>query len=153
MPKCEAASYYGRCARSTDQQPSGPNYSFRRESSYNQLCMSAVLEILVYDKHRVAFKEPLHHTVELGRQNVGEPAPFRTIQENGDTARLIIAPLSEASVSRRHALLEPRDGGQVCITNLSQRLPIRFDDGPELEYGQSRAVFPQILIVVGLLYV
>jgi adenylate cyclase len=99
--------------------------------------MNDPLELAVLDQNRRLFACPLVQPIELGRQNLGEPEPNGQIHGH----RLIVAPLNESRVSRRHALLEPREDGQIQITNLSKKLPVYlFADGTEIRPAETRTV-------------
>lgn len=117
--------------------------------------MSSPLELVVYDRNRVVHRLALRHPVELGRQNVGELAPYHAIEQSGSPphARLIIAPLAEASVARKHALLEPLSDGRLHVINLSTSVPIRFGDGTELPCSQARDVLPPVSLGLGAVQV
>ncbi len=98
--------------------------------------MSAVVEILVYDKgatelklvHQTAIRGP----TELGRQKSQTEILYSTTQLASGRWRLVIAPLSEQSVGRDHALLELLPDGQIQLTNTSSRSTIRLENGVAL---------------------
>lgn len=101
------------------------------------------------DRLRVYYRGELVHTtllsgpLELGRQKQGEPAPFAvTPGRYGD--RLVVAPLPETSVSRRHAFLEPEGEDRVRVTNLSNVNPIVLANERRLQTDESQ-VFPLTL--------
>lgn len=83
------------------------------------------------------FEHALSGTVEFGRQNHLEPAPYCVQTENG-SQRIIIAPIVDTSIPRRWFRIELA-GEKLCkITNISPRSPVRVDDREFLEGGQSR---------------
>jgi hypothetical protein len=101
------------------------------------------------DRLRIYFRGSLVHTttlsgaLELGRQRQGEAPPFAVTQGQLEP-RLVIAPLDETTISRRHLRLIPEGENHIRVANLSRVNPILFADGRRLEAEQSEA-FPLTL--------
>ncbi len=86
------------------------------------------ISLKVYSNESLVYSDTFTTSVVLGRQDKGEPPPYRYCDlERG--RKLVIAPNSETSVSREQALLELLNSRIVRIANLSANVPIRLDDG------------------------
>src|SRR5438105_177622 len=104
--------------------------------------MAEPWQIKVYEKQQLVYSGDFEGTVELGRQGDGSERLYsRRFDEKAGRHRLVIAERDEDSVSRRHALLEPLDGGKARLTNLSIKVPIRLQEGtdPQREVKPSGA--------------
>jgi adenylate cyclase len=110
--------------------------------------MSDAIEVRVYDNGQLVYTAEVSGPTELGRQRSGAE-PLYAAMALPDRSRLIIAPLEEPSVGRKHLLLEPHAPGCVRLTNLSSRVPIGLEDGPRLEPQQSRDCSLPALLAVG----
>jgi adenylate cyclase len=109
--------------------------------------MPAAVQVQVYDDQQPGCAVDLDGPLELGRQGDREPGPYGEQQLSG-RRRLVIASLGERTVSRRHALLEPRPGGGVYLTNLSDVQPIGLPDGGELPpHNACDLSLPAVLLV------
>jgi adenylate cyclase len=109
--------------------------------------MPAAVQVQVFDDQQPGCAVELDGPLELGRQGDREPGPYTEHQQSG-RRRLIIATLGERTVSRRHALLEPRPGGGVHLVNLSDVQPIGLPDGGELQpHGACDLPVPAVLLV------
>jgi adenylate cyclase len=64
----------------------------------------------------------------LGRQADGEPPP-NCLVPAADARRVVLAPLADVAVSRRHARLEWLADGRLILTNLSERITLQLSDG------------------------
>jgi adenylate cyclase len=104
--------------------------------------------IRVYEKQQLVFTSECDGRVELGRQDEGGEALYSR-QPAADRCRLVIAGRDEDTVSRRHALLEPRPGGCLRIENLSRKVAVGLADGRLLEPGKSCEVEIPTLLVLG----
>ncbi|NDD99997.1 hypothetical protein EB008_06905, partial [bacterium] len=62
-------------------------------------------------------------SLEIGRQRIGEPNPIQFIQGTGENGldRLVVAPLAEASFSRRQVTLEFINPKTLRLTNTSKK--------------------------------
>ncbi len=110
------------------------------------------------DRLRIYYRGKLVHTtlltgpLELGRQRPGEASPFERTQGK-NSERLIVAPLTETTVSRHHAFLLPEGDDQVRVTNLSRVNPVIFKDNRKLDADQSDT-FPMTLeMTLGAVFV
>ena len=74
----------------------------------------------------------LRRPLELGRQRMGEAGPYAHVALE-DSDRVIIAELSESTISRRHVAVEPVGAEQVRVSNLSAVNTIWIDSSKPLE--------------------
>ncbi len=76
-------------------------------------------------------------SLEIGRQRIGEPNPIAFIQGSGENGfdRLVVAPLAEASFSRRQITLELINAKTLRLTNTSKK-PWQLDVETMLEPNQ-----------------
>ena len=76
-------------------------------------------------------------SLEIGRQRIGEPNPIAFIQGSGENGfdRLVVAPLAEASFSRRQITLELLNAKTLRLTNTSKK-PWQLDVETMLEPNQ-----------------
>ena len=89
-----------------------------------------LLNILVAGE--TVYSMELTRPLELGRQRMGEAGPYAHIAlEESD--RVIIAELSESTISRRHVAVAPISSHSVCISNLSGVNTIWIDSSRTLE--------------------
>jgi len=109
--------------------------------------MKSRLFLRVYEDRAVVHSGEFDGAVELGRQEVGEDGPYARRAEAGVT-RLVLAPLEDQAVSRRHVRLEALTGGRVRVTNLSGKLPIGVEGSKDvLPRSSSELSLPAILLV------
>jgi adenylate cyclase len=111
--------------------------------------MPGGVQVLLYDQGDKVAAFTFEKTIELGRQ-IKSSEVLYTYQANaGPVAdRIVVARLTEDSVSKRHARLEPTSAGGVRITNLSRVQPIRLEVplARHIDPGESRDVaLPQLL--------
>lgn len=79
--------------------------------------------IHLLEQSRLAYSLEFDGPIELGRQQLGEAPPYARSQiDQGE--RVIIAPLQDTTVSRRHARITPLTPSRVRIENLSDRSPL-----------------------------
>src|SRR5262245_30116992 len=67
----------------------------------------------------------------IGRQQNSDEKLHSHVQVDGRW-RIVIAPLTEDNVSRRHLEVKPIAAGQVLLTNKSDKQPVRLTNGQEL---------------------
>jgi adenylate cyclase len=97
--------------------------------------MEKAIQIRVYDQQALAYESPeLDGPVEIGRQKPGEEGPYALSLTDSGRQRLIVARLDEATVSRRHILVEPLAAGRVRLTNLRD-MNVRVPGSTELRPG------------------
>ena len=100
--------------------------------------MTAAFQLRVIDEERnTVFISDYSKRVEIGRQDRGEPGPYSQRFE-ADRWRLVIAPLTEDTVSRHHLSLEPLSEGRFRVRNGSKAIPIRLTTGEEVKPGEAR---------------
>ena len=111
-------------------------------------------QLLVYDSERLVYEADMTGSAEIGRQqSEAEKRPgdvvFRPwhVQAKG-VSRVVIAPLKETSVSRKHLEVKPLEGGRFLLTNrnVRQRLSVQ---GLELEAGTSHEVTAPAVVQLG----
>ena len=110
--------------------------------------MPAAFQLRVIDEEKkTVFISDYSKRVEIGRQDRGEPAPFSHRLE-ADRWRLVVAHLTEDTVSRHHLSLEPLEDGRCRVRNGSKAIPVRLSTGEELKPGEVRDLsFPaQIML-------
>lgn len=111
--------------------------------------MSQVCQVKVYDRQQLVYSTEFDGPAELGRQADRDEAAYSQSVE-GDQRRIVIAPLDESlAVSRKHVRVEPLPGGRVRLTNLSRKISIRLDQGPELKPTASLEVTLPAMILLG----
>ncbi len=106
-----------------------------------------------FESHQLVFELDFDGPIELGRQRSGEPRPYHrspVVDPNqGDAVRVVVAPLSQTEVSRRHLLLAPQpDGGLLC-KNVSRTASIVAPGGLSLGPGETQLVEPPLLLKLG----
>src|SRR5580700_583654 len=102
------------------------------------LNMTAAFQLRVIDEDKkTVFIFDYSKRVEIGRQDRGESGPYSQRFE-ADRWRLVIAPLTEDTVSRHHLSLEPLDEGRFRIKNGSKAIPLRLSSGDEVKPGETR---------------
>jgi len=77
------------------------------------------------------FSTELNRPLELGRQRMDEASPYTQIGM-GNRDRVVIAELSESTISRRHISLEPLSADRVRVTNLSSVNTVWIDSSKPL---------------------
>lgn len=98
--------------------------------------MSAKLRLEIYRQDELLHADEISGPVELGRQQTAREPLFSS--QPGETAdRLVVAPLEERTVSRRHLLVEPLSFDRLRITNLTAKGTVQLDD-LTMEPGSSR---------------
>ena len=109
--------------------------------------MGVSWQIRIYENQRPVHSETFDGPLEMGRQVQGEHGPFYR-HSKGPLARLVIAPLEEHAISRRHVLLERQADGSMRVQNLSSTLPVGIENGPPLEpNGVRQAQLPMVLAI------
>ncbi len=111
--------------------------------------MTAAFQLRVIDEEkRTVFTSDYSKRVEIGRQDRGEPGPYDSRFQDGHW-RLVIAPLTEDTVSRQHLSLEPLSEGRFRIKNGSKAIPIRLTTGEEVRPGETRDLAIPAHIILG----
>ncbi len=78
------------------------------------------------------FSMELTRELELGRQRMGEPGPYTHIALD-DVDRVIIAELSESTISRRHVSIHPVASLRIRVANVSAVNTVWIDSSKALE--------------------
>lgn len=97
------------------------------------------LTLRLYEGDRLVFTGEAAVPVEFGRQIVGEQGTALKRLKGGVT-RLVVAPVDDVNVSRRHALLEAVSGGKFRLTNASSTLSVKLADGSAVPPGGSAEI-------------
>ncbi len=95
------------------------------------------LQLQLVENGRVLGKCPFEGTVELGRQDQGEPTPgdenaLPLVDRGAQPRRVIIAPSAEKRISRKHVQIDLLDGNRIRLTNRSDTRSVRLQTGEEL---------------------
>lgn len=87
----------------------------------------ARLRVEIYRQDRLVHADEISRPVELGRQQTPREPLFNS--QPGESAdRLVVAPIEERTVSRRHLLVEPLTFDRLRITNLTTKGTVQLDD-------------------------
>ncbi|WP_145277628.1 adenylate/guanylate cyclase domain-containing protein [Tautonia plasticadhaerens] len=109
--------------------------------------------IRISEPQGVVFDRRFEGPVLLGRQGDGTGAePMFGVGRDDEEGidRLVIAPLEERDVSRRHLLIEPIGGGRVRLSNRSDRVRVSTSDGrPPIGPGQADELELPVTLGVG----
>lgn len=93
----------------------------------------------IYEETRAVATFPLTRAVELGRREGREPMPYARLPRESDD-RLVIADLTETSVSRRHLRIELQGPRQVLLKNESTKANIILPGGRKLGPGEQLSI-------------
>lgn len=104
------------------------------------------LTLRVYCHRHLAYVTHMATAVEIGRQQSGEPPPFSE-SVMGDRVRLVIAPLEEKKISRRHVYIERVKRGVVRVTSLTAKGDIGVDHVRLPPGGCAEAELPVLLVL------
>lgn len=108
------------------------------------------LNLRVYENNALVFATEIVGAVELGRQQTGERgALLKYAPGPTAAARVVIAPIDDVKVSRRHALLEALDEGRVRVSNVSAASPILLQDATALAAGAARELTLPCRLTIG----
>lgn len=98
--------------------------------------MEHAFRITIFEGLRQAFQTEIAGTIELGRQRKDEPGPY-SIESTAEGTRIVVAELTETSVSRQQVRAESRPDGNFVITNLGTNGPLSLKPARMLDPGQS----------------
>jgi adenylate cyclase len=107
----------------------------------------AKLRLEIYRHERLIHADEIHRPVELGRQRSGREPLFQS-QPGENADRLVVAPIEERTVSRRHLLVEPLTFDRLRITNLTSKGTVRLGD-VIMEPGSTRELGVPFQLSVG----
>jgi adenylate cyclase len=110
--------------------------------------MTASWDLRVFENRQSVFEATVSGALELGRQDRGEEAPYSLKLDTHHT-RLILARLDEDRIPRKYARLEPRAGGGVAVTNLSNMVPLRLENGSVVSPGATLDVNLPLVLLLG----
>ena len=107
------------------------------------------LSIRVYEVNALLFSTEAAGPVELDRQQTGERGSLlQYTPSSAGAARVVIAPIDDVKVSRRHAMIEPLAGERVRVSNVSAASPILLG-GSALAPGAARELALPCRLTVG----
>jgi adenylate cyclase len=109
--------------------------------------MSDAWELHIFENRRPVFQTQFIGTIELGRQELGEPEPYG-FNNSTTVPRLVVARLQEDRVPRKYIRIEPQASGEVLVTNLSPRVPLRLETGEVIAPQEQLAVAAPAVLVV-----
>lgn len=102
--------------------------------------MAASFQFEVLIKGRLMHRQEFSEAIELGRQ--GKPdEPLYAMQSGPRGPRVAIAQLTDSSVSRQQARLEPLAPDRVRLVNISTSNELRLRDGSNIGPGGNREMF------------
>lgn len=110
--------------------------------------MEHAFRITIFEGIRQVFQQEIVGPVELGRQRKDEPGPFSS-QPAADSTRIVVAELTETSVSRQQVRIEPRPDGNFLVKNLGTSGPLQLKPARALDPGQSWVCVSTIRIQMG----
>lgn len=99
---------------------------------------SEPLEIRIFEDGRFSISFPFERAIEVGRRDVTEVAPYALVSVDRGLDRLIIADLTETSISRRQLRIEASGAAGVTIENLSDKNTVPVVDQPRLDSRERR---------------
>jgi adenylate cyclase len=107
------------------------------------------LRLSLYDRKRLVMSISVTADVEIGRQQTPDERPF-VMHSLADRQRLVVAPLTETAIPRRHALFTPVDADSVRVTNLSKTVGLVIDGQEAVSPEASRLLSLPVLIPLGV---
>ena len=87
--------------------------------------MDHAFRVTIFDGIRLVFEQEIVGAIELGRQRKDEPGPLFT-QPISDGVRIVVAELTEVSVSRQQVRIEARVDGHFMVRNMGTNSPIQL---------------------------
>lgn len=109
--------------------------------------MPSRLRIEIYRQDRLVHADEIDRPIELGRQQTAREPLFSSLP-GGSADRLVVAPIEERTVSRRHLLVEPLSLDRLRITNLTSRGTVQLDDLP-MQPGTARELAVPYKMTIG----
>lgn len=105
-------------------------------------------QLKIFHHHQAVFSCALPPWLEIGRQRASEPRPFHLVEtELGQ--RLVIAPIEEVALSRKHLICEPCGPSHVRIACTSRVNPVELLHDERLQPGETRKLATPLLLIVG----
>src|SRR5258708_6933079 len=104
-------------------------------------------QLRVYDNER-AYVCELTGPAEIGRQQTKEETQPSHIKV-GEIWRVVIAPLDEVTISRRHLEVRPQADGRFLLSNKSANQVVGLPNGQDLKPGASAPVTLPVVLRVG----
>lgn len=105
------------------------------------------LKVFEQGQPQSVFSTQVHGRLVIGRQDRGDPPPYRCVNKDDMGVFLVIAKVEETKVSRSHAAVEPLSNGKIRVESLKKRISVQR--GTILEPGQSCEVDGWALLTFG----
>lgn len=105
--------------------------------------------VRIYRNDGLAFSAEVSGPVELGRQQPGEGSNTKYLLPGSGLARVVVTPIDDLKVSRRHVLLEPLGKGRLRLKNVSATLAVRLADNTLVAPGGVREIGLPNRLVLG----
>ena len=110
--------------------------------------MEHAFRVTIFEGIRQVFEQEIAGVIELGRQRKEEPGVL-TVQQTADGTRIVVAELTDTSVSRQQVRIEPRDDGNFTIKNMGTNGSIQLKPPRVLDPGQSWVCVSTVRIQLG----
>src|SRR5262245_34889128 len=124
-----------------------PSPSSRKRHGTRASGMSTRLQVLVFEKGQQVQSAEFDAPVEVGRQRDRDEGLFSRRKE-GPGWRWVVARRDETMVGRNQLRLEPLPDGRVRVSNGSDKQPIRFFDGSDLQPTSSRDLALPVQVIL-----
>lgn len=98
--------------------------------------MHHAFRVTIFEGPRQVFEQEIVGAIELGRQRKDEAGPFFS-QPIADGMRIVVAELSETTVSRQQVRIDYRAEGNFTVKNIGSSGPIQLRPQRILEPGNS----------------
>lgn len=98
--------------------------------------MQHAFRVTVFDGTQQVFNQEIVGAIELGRQRKDEAGPFFS-QPVADGTRIVVAELSETTVSRQQIRIDYRSDGNFTVKNIGTSGPIQLRPQRILDPGHS----------------
>jgi adenylate cyclase len=106
-------------------------------------------EFIIYSGSENSERFSCDGPIDVGRQNVNEPAPPTLFQPSQGRKKLVIAPFSRREIPRIFFKLEAGVGGTFSVHNLHKRIPINIKDSSGILPGEERVLPSGAVIDLG----
>src|SRR5262245_50623115 len=105
-------------------------------TSRREARMNGPWKIHILEQRQTVYEADVDGPVVLGRQRVGERAPYAHYRD-GKGWRLVLAPLADNAIPRDYVAVEPLPNGTARLTNLSGHIPLPLPERADLRPGAS----------------
>ena len=115
---------------------------------FNPVSTSSEVCLKVYYQQELVFATALNKPLEIGRQEQGTPPPYYRHERDQDD-RVVVAPLNQTNISRRHLHLVYQQHGRVKATSLTSKGDIVINSQFRLGPNKSCKIALPTLIQLG----